>query len=166
MLTALVNGLRTSPRPEHKGVCPGCGQRAIPKCGEQVAWHWSHKGRKQCDPWWENETDWHRAWKTCFDINLQEVVQKDAATGEMPIADVKTPIGTVLEFQNSPMDLEEMRSRENFYRNMVWIVNASTFRQNLQIGNVRLPAPSASFLSDVLLMAPIGFFVRQPSPRA
>ena len=158
MLTALVNGQRSAPFPGLKGVCPGCGQPATPKCGEQLAWHWSHKGRKHCDPWWENETDWHRAWKACFNINWQEVVQSDSATDEIHIADVKTPKGVVLEFQNSPMDLQEMRSRESFYRNMVWIVNASSFHKHLEIGKVRLPPPSAPFLSDVLLAAPVGFF--------
>lgn len=98
------------------------------------------------------------AWKACFNINWQEVVQSDSATDEIHIADVKTPKGVVLEFQNSPMDLQEMRSRESFYRNMVWIVNASSFHKHLEIGKVRLPPPSAPFLSDVLLAAPVGVF--------
>ena len=41
----------------------------------------------------------------------------------MHIADVKTPDGLVVEMQNSPIRPEEMRSREDFYDKIVWIVN-------------------------------------------
>jgi len=54
-------------------------------------------------------------------------VHIDAETGERHVADVKTPAGTVLEFQNSPMDIRELRSREHFYRNVLWIVSATGY---------------------------------------
>lgn len=53
-------------------------------------WHWAHKGRLPCDPWWEPETEWHRMWKDYFPSQNQEVVHFDAATGEKHVADVKT----------------------------------------------------------------------------
>ena len=47
------------------------------------------KGRRFCDPWWENETEWHRAWKDQFPADWQEIVHH-AEDGEKHIADVKT----------------------------------------------------------------------------
>ena len=95
----------------------------IAKCGQHVVWHWAHKSRLNCDPWWESETEWHRSWKDCFPIDWQEVVHTDPITDERHIADVKTPRGLAIEIQNSPLRSEEMRSREQFYGNMIWIVN-------------------------------------------
>ena len=40
------------------------------------------------------------------------------------IADVKTPGGFVVEVQHSPISEKEARSRESFYREMIWIVDA------------------------------------------
>lgn len=149
MLVALVAGERSPPSPGLKGTCPGCGQPTQAKCGPLKAWHWSHKGRKHCDPWWENETDWHRGWKQCFDLQWQEVLRWDEG-GERHTADVKTAAGVVLEFQNSPMTIVEMQSREHFYKDMVWVVNARLFRDNLAVHAQKLPAPEAALLSDVM----------------
>lgn len=95
----------------------------IAKCGRVKVWHWSHKGRPPCDPWWESETEWHRSWKSKFPIERQEHVAFDPATGEKHIADVKTPRGLVIEFQHSPISPEEIRTREAFYEEMIWIVD-------------------------------------------
>ena len=95
----------------------------IAKCGKFVRWHWAHKSRQSCDPWWEAETDWHRDWKNKFPEEWQEVVHTDARTGERHIADVKTPHGLVIEFQHSALSPEERRSREDFYKDMIWIVD-------------------------------------------
>jgi hypothetical protein len=96
----------------------------ISKCGEVRVWHWAHQGRRTCDPWWENETEWHRNWKDRFPKEWQEVVQQDR-NGERHIADVKTDRGRVLEFQRSHLNPEERRSREAFYENLIWIVDGT-----------------------------------------
>lgn len=149
MLVALVGGVRCAPAPGLKGICPSCGQAALAKCGPTNAWHWSHKGQRHCDPWWDNETDWHRGWKQCFDIRWQEIPRWDDG-GEKHVADVKTSAGMVLEFQNSPMTIEEMQSRERFYEDMVWVVNARLFRDSLAVHVQPLPPPEAAMLSDVM----------------
>ena len=92
------------------------------KCGEIKVWHWAHRGRRRCDPWWENETEWHRRWKGRFPDDWQEVRQK-AADGEWHIADVKTERGWVLEFQHSYIKPEERRSRDAFYGKLIWVVD-------------------------------------------
>ena len=120
---AIVDGKRTEAEPRLRGVCQCCGGQTVAKCGEHVVWHWAHRQREDCDPWWESETEWHRSWKDRFPPDWQEVVHCDPVTGEQHIADVKTPHGLVIEIQNSPIRPEEMRSREEFYRSMIWIVN-------------------------------------------
>jgi competence protein CoiA len=77
-----------------------------------------------CDPWWENETEWHRAWKGKFPESWQEIVHQ-ADSGEKHIADVKTDQGWVIEFQHSYINPEERRSRNAFYPKLVWVVNGA-----------------------------------------
>ena len=88
-----------------------------------------------CDHWWENETQWHRDWKNCFPEEWQEVVNF-AEDREKHIADVKTPSGLVIEFQRSAKKPEEQFSREQFYKNMIWIVDGTrlkTDRENFEL---------------------------------
>lgn len=107
-----------------KGCCPSCGSELTAKCGEIKVHHWAHKGNRNCDSWWENETEWHRAWKDKFPAGWQEIVHY-ADNGEKHIADVKTPTGWVLEFQHSYLKPEERSSREAFYSKLIWIVDGT-----------------------------------------
>ena len=125
MKFALVNNVRQEALKGITGSCPTCGQIMIAKCGNKMIHHWSHKGKLECDPWWENETEWHRAWKNYFNNEWQEISHVDPTSGEIHRADVKTPKQLVIEFQNSPINTEEVNSRENFYQNMIWIVNGT-----------------------------------------
>jgi hypothetical protein len=120
---ALVNGLQAEPSPGLHGVCKNCEAVMISKCGQHKLWHWAHKSRINCDPWWEPETEWHRQWKNHFPADWQEIIQFDPVSNEKHIADVKTIHDQVIEFQHSPMKPDELRSREAFYKNMVWIVD-------------------------------------------
>lgn len=147
---ALVNGQRHTAEPKLVGACPACGNRMLSKCGTKVLWHWAHHGRRHCDPWWENETEWHRSWKACFPEEWREQVQFDAK-GEKHVADVKTPWGTVLEFQNSPMSPQELQVREQFYGRMLWIVNGRPFVGHFFI-LARLPSREASWARDVVFV--------------
>ena len=58
-----------------------------------------------------------------FPEDWHEVVHTDEQTGERHVADVKTPSGLVIEFQHSPLDYEELMSREAFYQDMIWVVD-------------------------------------------
>ena len=124
MKFAVANSNKVEATKGAKGVCPSCGSELIAKCGEVKVNHWAHKGSRNCDPWWENETDWHRSWKNKFPIVWQEVVHFDE-TGEKHIADVKTQSGYVLEFQHSYLNPEERRSRNTFYPKLVWVVDGT-----------------------------------------
>lgn len=129
MKFSMVDGERREAQPKLSGVCPSCGSPMTAKCGAIKAWHWAHQGKRSCDPWWENETEWHRRWKDCFPVAWQEVIQF-ASDGEKHIADVKTPQGWVIEFQHSRIEIEEKRSREHFYEKLVWVVDGTRLQRD------------------------------------
>ena len=106
----------------------------LSKCGRFVSWHWAHKRKSNCDPWLEGETDWHLQWKDRFPADWQEILQVDNQTKERHIADVKTPAGLVVEIQHSPISEQELQSRECFYGDMIWIVDARDLEGYFSIG--------------------------------
>lgn len=124
MKFAVIDGQRREAEPGLSGVCQACGRALVTKCGEIRDWHWAHQKSTACDPWWENETEWHRAWKGQFPSAWQEVVHP-ASDGTRHIADVATEGGWVIEFQHSPIENEERQSRNAFYRKLVWVVNGT-----------------------------------------
>ncbi|MBW4449175.1 MAG: hypothetical protein KME38_20525 [Spirirestis rafaelensis WJT71-NPBG6] len=149
MKYALVDGIKQEPFPNQKGICCLCGSPTSSKCGNSKVWHWAHKSLRKCDPWWENETAWHRLWKSYFNKDNQEVIHFDENTGEKHIADIKTNNGMVIEIQNSPINEDELRSRENFYGNMIWIINGEKFKNNFHISE-KLPRPNLNFFEDII----------------
>ena len=119
---------RIEPQPGLLSNCPCCGTELLSKCGDIRVHHWAHRKGPSCDHWWEPETEWHRKWKNKFPTEWQETIKFDRETGEKHIADIFNPdIDLVIEFQNSPIDVKEMKSREKFYKRMVWVVNAEKF---------------------------------------
>jgi hypothetical protein len=126
----MIDGARVEASPGLVGTCPACAAATVAKCGEQRVWHWAHKGARVCDPWWEPETDWHRAWKNQFPNDWQEIVQHDTA-GERHIADVRTPQGLVVEFQHSHLNPVERRARERFHGNLIWIVDGLRLKRDI-----------------------------------
>lgn len=124
MKFAFVNGERCEPEKNNHGICQCCGSEVIPKCGQFKTHHWAHKDKSQCDPWWENESEWHRNWKSSFPKDWQERLFKDSETNERHIADVYSELRNVaIEFQSYQLKPEELFSREKFYKNLVWVVH-------------------------------------------
>ena len=145
MQYALVNGVRTEPSKALKGICTGCNGDVIAKCGDIKVHHWAHKSIKDCDPWAEPETPWHREWKDKFPPEFREVVFRDENTKEIHRADVHTPRGITLEFQNSPISIQEIKSRDQFYPKLIWVVNAAEF--DVQSAG-HIPNPTSPLLND------------------
>ena len=108
--------------------------------------HWAHVGNRNCDPWWENETPWHRDWKNLFPEESREISHVDE-NGEIHRADIRTTTGIYIEIQHSNMSDAERRSRERFYKNMVWVVDAKPFRKNFDFYHL-LPDPSSHIAQD------------------
>lgn len=148
MQYALVNGKKSLATSGARAICPTCGADMVAKCGPRVIHHWAHSRRKDCDPWWENETPWHREWKEKFPEECREVSHIDSA-GEIHRADIKTPTGIVIEVQHSTLSEVERKSRELFYQNLVWIVDGIKYRRNFHLGCI-LPDPSVELFQDIV----------------
>ncbi|ATL48987.1 competence protein [Chitinophaga caeni] len=125
MKYALVNNAKLEATKGSRGICPYCRAELIAKCGEYKIHHWAHTSKGNCDPWWERETDWHRLWKGNYPEKWQEIVFRDSTSGEKHIADVQTDHGLTIEFQHSNINSEERKAREQFYKNLVWIVDGT-----------------------------------------
>lgn len=120
----------------------------VAKCGLRRIHHWAHAKRRECDPWWENETPWHRQWKNLFPEHYREI-SHTAPNGEIHRADIKTPTGIVIEVQHSAMTDTERLSREAFYGNLVWVIDGKGFRKNFDIYHI-LPAPDSELAQDLV----------------
>lgn len=132
MKYALVNNVRAEATKGTWGLCEQCGRVLVAKCGEKKIRHWAHKNEVQCDLWWENESEWHRRWKDHFPEDWQEYSFVDDSTGERHRADVRTKDGLVLEFQRSFIDMGERIEREQFYRNMLWVVDGTQRKRDYE----------------------------------
>lgn len=128
MQYAFVDGVKSEPVKGAKGICIGCGNQMSAKCGMVNMHHWAHRANVACDSWWEKETEWHREWKSRFAAAEREITFYDEAGEEFHRADVHTAAGITIEFQNSPLSLTELLSREAFYPKLVWVVNGLKFK--------------------------------------
>ena len=126
MRYALVDGIKTEATPKAQGKCLCCGAEVIAKCGDKRAWHWAHKNNEECNYSKKDaKTPWHENWQKQFPPDWCEVRCTDEQTGEIHIADIKTTNGLVVEFQHSAINPEERSSREQFHKNMIWVVDGT-----------------------------------------
>jgi competence protein CoiA len=123
-------GDRVTATPQASASCPMCLSPLVAKCGRTVAWHWSHCSLKDCDEWAEGETPWHLAWKSRFADSEVTITRN----GKSHRADVVSSRGKVIEFQHSTISAEEIEEREEFYGDMVWVLDVATAYSNSRIG--------------------------------
>ncbi len=147
MKYALLNGKNIEALPDTRAICPNCKKPVISKCGTSNIWHWSHFPEIHCDTWWENESEWHRNWKSQFPSEYQEVILFNESSGEKHIADIRLSNGLVIELQNSPINENELFSREQFYGNMLWVVNGLNFSNQFFVFPFKLPPPNSELAS-------------------
>lgn len=134
MKFALVNSHRAEAEVRKKGICICCGSEVRAYCGKQRVNHWKHTSLIECDSWNEGETDWHREWKNNFDVSQQEFIKYDKITGEKHIADIYIPSkDLVIEFQHSPIHIDEILSREKFYKKIIWVVDLKEYVKNISL---------------------------------
>jgi len=79
-------------------------------------------------PRYFGETPWHRDWKNAFPVTYREKTFIDQQFNQFHRADVFTSCGTTIEFQNSPISVLELKSREAFYPKLVWVINGKKFK--------------------------------------
>jgi hypothetical protein len=129
MLYAIRDNEKVEAQPKTKAICQLCEREVFSKCGEVNIWHWAHRKNESCDGWYEPETLWHKNWKLIFGKENSEIVIKKE--GIRHIADVYTNNDVVIELQNSPIQRQIIRKRENFYgERMLWLINGSHFVSN------------------------------------
>ena len=128
----IITGSRLTIKKGLKAKCSICEGQLIAKCGSIKMHHWAHKGSRCTDTWKENETPWHRYWKSIFPEEWREIVRIDEVTGERHRADIYVPNKDLyIEFQYSPISVEELQSREKFYKKMIWVINGLNLSFNL-----------------------------------
>ncbi len=111
------------------GVCPSCGKPMTPKCGDLKVHHWAHRGKRDCDPWFEGETAWHMGWKNIVRPECCEVVIGDHRADIATVGEFGNRL--VVELQHSPIAPEVVRNREAFYGNMIWLFHATPFESQV-----------------------------------
>ena len=119
------DGTKIEATPKARGLCPLCGEPVLARCGNKYVHHWAHLSGSECDSWSSRETQWHRKWKNQFPKDWQEVTCTKDSSEEVHRADVKTNYGLVLEFQHSKIEEPDKIAREQFYKDMYWIVDLS-----------------------------------------
>jgi competence protein CoiA len=131
MKTALTSENRKiKATPDSIGFCQECKKQMIPKCGTKKKWHWSHYANASHELKEDDENDWHLEWQDVVGNSLgwdYVEVQMDNASADLHYADVQLPNGLVIEFQHSHISIETIRAREDFYKNMIWILDGETF---------------------------------------
>ena len=148
MKYAIVNNERVEAQKGMKGFCPVCNKPVIARCGEFKVNHWAHTKSAHCDKWWEAETEWHRAWKDLFPKEWQEVIAYDEKTGEKHVADIKTDKGLVIEFQHSHIKPEEQTAREEFYKNMIWVVDGTRLKRDFSRFSKAFRSPDIKYIGQ------------------
>lgn len=116
--------------------CPTCKSEVIGKRGKIRSKHWSHK-IKNCDKWHEPITEWHIKWQNHFPSKNREVTLFDKEKNEYHRAEIYLDNGLVIEIQNFPIKISEIKEREKFYGNngLIWILNGENLIPNCELLN-------------------------------
>lgn len=116
------NGDKVRPnKTGERAIDPFCKLPVLSKCGENYIHHWAFI-EKPVGVNYKPMTQWHYEWQLHFNKESVEI------RVDNNIADVKTEGGTVIEFQNSPISLENIKQREQTYgKSMVWVLNGSEY---------------------------------------
>ena len=102
--------------------CQICGQPMLQRRGDVRIHHFSHyspHGHSDIVPcsdnWGYDKTEWHMEWQKRFPVdNMERVLELN---GKKHIADVLVE-NVVVEFQHSPISLDEFNERNEFYTNL------------------------------------------------
>ena len=125
MQYAIKDDKRIEATKDATALCPCCSSIVVAKCGLINVHHWAHKTARDCDPWYEPESSWHRTWKERVDSKYREItIIKENETHR---ADIQLPDHTVIELQHSPISPEDIFARESFYQKMIWIIDGESF---------------------------------------
>ncbi len=122
------DGTKVSITDAVKGIKYVCdlGHNIIPKKGTIIIHHFSHISECECSSWngKDNQmTEWHITWQSRFPAENREVIMVNDDEIRHR-ADVLYK-DLVIEIQHSSISEEEISAREDFYGNMIWIVDCT-----------------------------------------
>lgn len=108
--------------------CEGCNSEVKGRKGFKNIAHWYHINKNECDSWYEPITKWHLDWQNIFPLKNREVTLFDNETNIYHRADIQLDNGLVIEVQNSNINVDEIKQREDFYKKngLIWILNGET----------------------------------------
>ena len=136
---ALHNGRPSRPVKGATGTClsPECRGEMIAKIGSGlIKAHWAHRHAGDCQLDNNEESGWHRTWRTLFQLNgcLSEV----HFNGRKHRADAVTPDQRVVEFQTDWLRWDQIRSREDTYDRMAWVYRVTDTQTDLDLADATL----------------------------
>lgn len=128
MRYALINGKKVHIKDAQKGtIGKDCWLKEydVKACKGAYLQYWKYVDEKPILPsGYENETEWHIAWKSLVKDEYCEVI---CGSNNEHRADIKTP-KYVIELQFSHISLSDAKARTQFYKNLtgnrvIWVVN-------------------------------------------
>ncbi|TQD27921.1 competence protein CoiA [Methanolobus vulcani] len=107
---------------------PKCEKPLVYKTGEVNIHHFAHPEGTECSDKWSRgkESEWHLGWKNLVNKKYCEV--PIVKGWKKHRADIQNKNGLVIELQNSPISVSEIHEREDFYNNMIWLINGQEKR--------------------------------------
>lgn len=108
-----------------KAICPICGEDVFGKIYLDKANHFSHYSKSNCTANTGIISDWHLHWQSKFEN--KEILFPDKGLRADVILDNKT----VIEFQHSDIQINEIKRREDGYKKMIWLFDCLQFSQNI-----------------------------------
>lgn len=93
-------------------LCPLCGGGVILRQGSINVAHFAHRSNECADNWHYDMSEWHYSMQKRFSEDQREVVVK--YMGQTHRADILHR-NQIIEFQHSPISIEELEERNNFY---------------------------------------------------
>lgn len=127
------NGDKIPPQKNTQARCPCCDSLVNAKMGLINIHHWAHIATEiNCNH--KPMSEWHYEWQSLFPKkNVEIYVNKQRR------ADVLTDDGISIEFQSSPISIEEIYSRNSLSNNMIiWVHNFMKQYDNKQFVNIKL----------------------------
>lgn len=111
----------------HTHVTCSLGHKLCGKKGTLKIHHFAHFSNEICDPWKEHEmSEWHKSLQEMI-VDRSLIEYRIERNGILHIADIyNSEKELVIEVQHSPISIEKIRERENFYQNMIWIFDCTS----------------------------------------
>lgn len=135
MLYARVSGvvLHAIHTDENAGVCPTCNWQVRAKRGTVVGHHWAHAPGASCDPWKSAMSQWHVDWQGRFPEGSCEVVLDRHRADVLLRSEADPNDFQVIEFQNSPISEVDRANREEFWGDVVWVLNGPALSDGFKL---------------------------------